>query len=674
MNIHKSLPSFAKLIATACAFGFLQFGKAAEPAAAAAANPGPSAGVYEPLPLGAVEPAGWILAQMTRDATSGLAAHFTELWPNYGSRSYLEKDGNLGCGEMTGNWADGYIRMAYLTGAESARKKADAFVRDILSSRDSDGYLGNVAAKERYNSARTGELWMQSRLYVALLAYYELTGDKQVLDAVVTATKLTMSKYGPAHSPMRLSAQERDAGEPCKVDGHALMFVDVLEWLYRLTADRSYVEFARFLYDDFSGSTDTMQRDVQLGSLLEMKYPFFWHGVHTAEHLRVPLFLAATGAGAPYGQASDNAFEKLRNYIVPSGSCASDESIYNHTPVASQAYEYCTTTELCTSLAKTGRPAYADMVERAVFNAAQGARTADGKYISYLSSDTRPSATEDHDLPYTGKKRFKLSPAHDVGGACCSANAVKIMPYYTSSMWMKSIKDGGIAALLLGPSRARVTMNGVRVTIEENTSYPFSDSITFAITADKPVGFPITVRIPAWSGAVKVDAPGATIASGNGVRVITKTWQTGDSFKIEFENPIVTTKLADGDLAVYRGALLFVQPWPSKLVQLPRKFKVPGFFDYDVVPVTHYEISPEFIDCAAKDAGLTLQHPKEGDEADPWAKPPVILEAAFRSASPKENFRHSCRLIPMGASLLRFAGFRVWPFDDAYFRLPEKYR
>ncbi|MFA6546127.1 MAG: beta-L-arabinofuranosidase domain-containing protein, partial [Limisphaerales bacterium] len=428
---------------------------------------------YEPLPLRSVEPAGWIRVQMTNDAVDGMAGHFIELRPRYGSRSWIAKDGNLGAGEMGGNWLDGYVRMAYLTGIPVAKKRVDDFVRDLLASRDDGVYIGNVKPANRYNSRVTGELWMQSRIYVALLAYYEFTGDRNILDAVIAATRLTMSKYGPSNSPFHLTPEERTAkvnGKTPAVNGHSLMFVDVLEWLYRLTGDRSYLTFSVYLYEDFSSSDDVEEKDMQTYSLLNMKYPFFWHGVHTVEHLRVPLFLAHADGSHPYPQASGNAFAKVLKHIVPGGSCASDEGVMNHLPMPDQPYEYCTTTELSTSLEsalqKTGRTKYADMIERAVFNAAQGARTPDGKCVAYLSSATLPEALEDHDIPYSGKKRHKLSPAHDVGGACCSANAVKIMPYYTSAMWMKSVKDDGLAALLFGPSKVHTIVKGVPVTVD----------------------------------------------------------------------------------------------------------------------------------------------------------------------------------------------------------------
>lgn len=643
----------------------------------AIASAGHAEPVYEPLPLGSVEPKGWIRAQLENDATDGMAGHFIELRPQFGSKSWINQDGNLAAGEMGGNWLDGYVRMAYLTGRPEAKKRADDFVRDILGARGSDGYIGNEKPANRYQNRMTEELWGQSRIYVALLAYYELTGDKQVLEAVTTATKLTMQAYGPANSPFRLTAAERaieKKGKPRTVNGHGLMFVDVLEWLHRLTGDRAYPAFARFLYEDFSSSDDVKWQDIQIRSLQDMKYPFFWHGVHTVEHLRVPLFLAYADGSPPFPQLAENGFAKLAKHIVPSGSMASDEGVMNHAPLPDQSYEYCVTTELAASLGsvlqKSGRTKYADMIERAVFNAAQGARTPDGKCVAYLSSATLTSATEDHNIPYSGRKRHKLSPAHDVGGACCSANAVKILPYYTGAMWMKSGRgeNEGLAALLFGPSQVRTVLRGAKVAIDEATAYPFSDTITFTVTTDSPVNFPLTVRVPSWAGEVTMTAPGAEITAGEGIRTITKTWQTGDKITVDFENPIRAEQLVNGEISINRGPLLFVQSWPSKLVPLDsQKFNVPGFAEYDVIPVTAYNTSGLYADLAEKAMGLTVRRGKCGDELTPWANPPLTLTGDFRTYQRDEGYRKKVTLVPLGSALLRFASFRVWPFDAQYF-------
>ena len=650
----------------------LLFGKMVHPDVPVAT----SFNTFEPLRIGAVKPKGWIREQFRNDIRYGIAGHFLQLKPNYGLRTYLKKNANLGQGEMTGNWADGFVRMVYLSDDERIKSKIDHFVRRILDTRSKKGYLGNVKRKLRFQNTLTGELWTQSRLYVALLAYYELTGKKEVLNAVVRATRLTMQKYHAGNLPFQRTREQEKMARKRVIQSHGLMFVDVLEWLYRITGDKEYVSFAKLLYDDFSHTAAIDDPDVQLPHLLNMKYPFFWHGAHTVEQVRVPLFLKyADSQNMKYAEASDNAMKKLFKHIVPSGSITSAEAIRNAIPTAKRYYEYCTTTEFATTLesalAKTGKMDYADKIETDVLNAAQASRTPDGKEVSYLTADTRITATKDHDFPHTGKGRCQLSPAHKVGGSCCSANAVKVLPYYVSSMWMRSVKNGGLVAALFGPCRVNTTIKGIPVSIEEDTAYPFDNTITFKIRSKKSVEFPLTIRIPKWAGKVDMKASGAEIKKYADRYVLRKKWKQGNKVTVHFENPIRLKHLPDGTVSVYKGPLLFVQPWGYKKIELPKKFRVPGFHEYDLIGTPNYDDSISYVDLKAKNYGMKAKYMKKGDLLHPWANPPLVLDADLRAAVRQNDCRKPFKLVPIGSTLIRFASFRVWPFDDAYFKGSE---
>ncbi|MFA6174484.1 MAG: hypothetical protein WC701_12510, partial [Kiritimatiellales bacterium] len=194
------------------------------------------------------------------------------------------------------------------------------------------------------------------------------------------------------------------------------------------------------------------------------------------------------------------------------------------------------------------------------------------------------------------------------------------------------------------------------------------DTITFTVSAKTPVSFPLTIRIPEWAGNVRITAPGAEVTSGENTRTVTKIWQTGDKVAVDFENPIIANKLVNGELSINRGPLLYVYSWPSKLVPLNvQEFSVPGFEEYNVVPRTAYDTSGLYIDCAEKDFGFALQQNPEGNNLTPWAKSPIELEGTLRTYERSDKYRTKATLVPMGTTLLRFASFRIWPFDEPYF-------
>jgi hypothetical protein len=94
---------------------------------------------------------------------------------------------------------------------------------------------------DRYHhgTGENGELWVQSRALLALLAYYELTGDESYLTAVEDAVHLTMQHYGPGRSYFHLEGR----AELIHLLGltHGLCYVDLLEF-----SDREAVDCAGF--------------------------------------------------------------------------------------------------------------------------------------------------------------------------------------------------------------------------------------------------------------------------------------------------------------------------------------------------------------------------------------------------------------------------------------------
>ncbi len=167
--------------------------------------------VASPLPFGEVMPEGWLLEQMRQDLKEGITGQFpsvnktTEkrLFVRHNARPdnvpHLKDDANVRgwwSGEHEGYYNDGYFRSSWLAGDENNKKKAIQRLDDILAAAD-DGYIGIYSRESRLpDSGPDGELWAQSRLFQALLAYYEASNDKKILHAVERAVKMTMVKRG----------------------------------------------------------------------------------------------------------------------------------------------------------------------------------------------------------------------------------------------------------------------------------------------------------------------------------------------------------------------------------------------------------------------------------------------------------------------------------------------
>ncbi|MFN8598737.1 MAG: glycoside hydrolase family 127 protein, partial [Anaerolineae bacterium] len=344
--------------------------------------------------------------------------------------------------------------------------------------------------------------------------------------------------------------------------------------------------------------------------------------------------------------ARDRALSQLKRYALPSGALMGDEAIHDG-PAPDIGYEYCTLTELLFSLSsavqKSGDRDFGDWLEDIAFNAGQGARLADGTGLAYLSADTRLAAVAsrgDHYSPDQPGRRFKYSPTHEDVACCCNPNAVRFMPHYVSGLWMKLTDRAGVAAVTYGPCVLITTINGVKVTLEETTNYPFDNEIVFAIKPEREVHFAFWLRRPHWALAT-VQADGAAWTGHAGWICLEKTWSTHETVILRFGTDVKFVPYPNGQVAVRYGALQFALPIESERHSL-KDYAVTGFHDYDIVPQgdTPIDEAPE-ID---RD-GWQIEIDPAFDQLHPWDQAAVRLRQG------------SITLVPLGCTVLRHAAF-----------------
>jgi len=607
--------------------------------------------------LGAVQPAGWLRAQLQRDLEHGFASRLDQLTTHAANDLFTHRIGSIGDeiawwdSETRGNWLWGYLMMAYLAGDAQHIARVNQHVADLKATQDADGYIGIYVPAARYqHTGENGELWGQSRALLTLLTHYELTGDAASLQAVEAAAQLTMRHYGRHNPYFNRPGADYVYGYATGVT-HGLNYVDVVEWLYRLTGNSAYRDFGVWLYQDFSSIVGRFTNDdMALRSLNHAHIPFAGHAVHTAEHLRV-LFFAAQMSDDPDIQAAvPNAMRKLGFYTVPSGALIGDESIHG-TAHPEMGYEYCTLTELAHSLIsglqKWGSSSFGDWVENLTFNAAQGARFADGTALCYLSMENRLAADTIRPDAYQVNRfsgsRYKYSPTHEDIAVCCNPNAVRLLPYYVAHLWMKTAD--GIVAALYGASTLTTDVNGVQVTIEEQTEYPFSDTITFTITPAAPVEFALYLRKPAWTSPAQITASGVTISEEGGFYVLRKRWTNPDQVTLTFTPSIQAVLNVNSEYAIRRGALQYVMPIAYRAHAI-KDYAVADFHDYTVLPVDLVQAyQTPILDLDQPNLGLQVQAHEDTNIDQPWDSAPLVLKGAAGT------------FVPMGCTVLRRSTF-----------------
>ncbi len=80
-------------------------------------------------------------------------------------------------------------------------------------------------------------------------------------------------------------------------------------------------------------------------------------------------------------------------------------------------------------------------------------------------------------------------------------------PKLAANLWMAT-EDGGLAAVAYAPSEVGTQAGGVPVAIEEETGYPFRESIELRVRPEKPAEFTLALRIPTWAKNASIQVNG----------------------------------------------------------------------------------------------------------------------------------------------------------------------
>ena len=552
------------------------------------------------LPTGSNKPRGWLLEMMKTDLDRGLVGALDELYPGIkgddlfhtarrGGMEDIPEMGDLiltGApwetsimwwnAETIGNWWDGFVRHAYLTGDEAAMQQSKVIVENLLDSQDEDGYIGIYKKNLRYqHEGSNGELWAQTTAFRMMLAYYELTKEDQVLEAVEKAMAVTMKNYNEdVRNPFDL--KNAFGGVT-----HGLMLTDVCETLYRITNNQVYQDYAVYLYRAFSTfDINRAFNDVRYPFLIEKDKPFTGHGVHTYEHLRSLLNAYYATGYDELKTAYANALYKLNNCLLPSGAGHAMEWIAGLAADPTEtATEFCTMLELRNFFSqaafKTGDMSYADRAEKLTFNGILGFRNHDGSAITYGKPDNCYKLDGMSLNGLEPEVRYKYSPTHSEPAVCCAPNYTRNFSYYVDQMWGRM--ENGLAAISYGPSELKTDVNGVDVQIEQSTQYPYSDIIEFTISIDQPIDFTLYFRMPGWAKDAVI--LGADAVLKNGFYEVRKTWSDGDKIRVQFVHEILPQEFPNGEIYFQRGPLVYALDIPYRRENI-RDYPLEGFHDY----------------------------------------------------------------------------------------------
>ena len=134
------------------------------------------------LPVGSIEPRGWLLRQLRLQA-DGFFGHLTEIsrFLRKEGNAWLSPDGEGHSGwEEVPYWLRGFGDLGYVLGDERIIEEARTWIEAALSSQREDGYFGPRSNLTLIDGKP--DLWPNMLMLNVLQSYYEFSGDGRVLE------------------------------------------------------------------------------------------------------------------------------------------------------------------------------------------------------------------------------------------------------------------------------------------------------------------------------------------------------------------------------------------------------------------------------------------------------------------------------------------------------------
>ncbi len=606
------------------------------------------------LPIGAIEPQGWLRIQL-EDMAHGFTGHLDEIskWCNIKVSAWAnsEGEGDYGWEELP-YWLRGYTDLGYILHNKRIIDESKKWIDSTLASQESSGWFG-----PRANLAND-DIWPNMLMLFVMRSYYEATGDQRVIP-FMTKYFRWMSRQ-PLARILPGSWQKWRGGDNLE---HIL-------WLYNQTGDKWLLAVARVNHErtsDWEGGIPS------------------WHGVNIAEGFREPAEYYQVTHDPRYLQSTIGDYDSVKDTYgqVPGGMYGADESCRPGYTGPRQGTETCAmvemmhSTEMLTRI--TGNPLWADRCETVAFNSLPASMSPNLEGLHYLTAPNQVQLDTANKAPMIEDPgdMFSYDPWDY---RCCQHNVAFGWPYFAENVWMATANNG-LAAVLYAPSTVDAKVgHGTRVKIQEETDYPFRGTIKFEISPASPVSFPLTFRIPGWCRHAKLAVNGkdAGVAPRPDTWIaVNRKWKEGDvvTLVLPMEVSVKVWKKNKNSVSVMRGPLAYSLKIGEKWVKYGGTEKWPA---YEVFPTTKWNYGlvinrenpaasfkvVEVSDPAGKQpfslANAPVEIAAKGRLIPQWKLEPNGMVGALQE-SPAESREPVVKLtlVPMGCARLRLSAFPV---------------
>ena len=454
---------------------------------------------------------------------------------------------------------------------------ADGAIQAILEAQQSDGYMDtyyiiNGLERRFTNLQDNHELYVAGHMIEAAVAYYQSTGKRALLDAVLRLVDCIDAAIGP------------EAGKLHGYPGHPVIEMALMR-LYEITGDSKHLRLAEyFLRQRGQRPLYFRQENERNGNAYPWRdspfqYQYYQAGMplseqKSAEGHAVRAMYLYSGLADVARQTGDaglaedcrrlwRSVTRRRMYVTGAvGSSEYGESFtFDYDLPNDTIYgETCAAIGLVffarRMLALEAKSEYADVMERALYNGVLSGMALDGKRFFYVNPlEVLPEACEKD----AHKRHVKSRRQKWFGCACCPPNIIRLLTSLEDYCYTAD-DDGLWVHLYAGGS---VPVRSGKITVQ--TNYPWEGEIHLCVETEAPVSFALRLRVPGWCEKYEVSVNGESMEmpANDGYLCLRRQWRSGDTVALNLDMPVRLLRANPrvwenaGKLAVTRGPVVY---------------------------------------------------------------------------------------------------------------------
>ena len=402
-------------------------------------------------------------------------------------------------------WMEGAAYILAKHPDEALQAKVEKLIDDIAAHQGTDGYFNiyfTVRERDkRFTNRDCHELYCAGHLFEAAVAYAEATGRDRFLKC--------MEKY--ADYIYKVFVEEHSAA--FVTPGHEEIELALIK-MYRYTKKKKYLDLAAFFINERGKRAEDERGDYnQSHKPVREQTEAFGHSVRAVYLYTAMADLALELQDEALQKACKALYEDItkRKMYITGGigsTCVGETFTRAYDLPNEEAY-----TETCAGiglmffcermLALENCAAYADTIERVLYNGVLSGVSLDGKAFFY--ENPLEITLADHFSNCFGTKRYPITQRVECFGcSCCPPNLNRLFPKLSEYVYGLD----GDTLYVNQFAASELCTDGVTCVMQ--TSYPNDGKVHIKASGVKQ----LAVRFPAWCKSVKTDKPYREVKDG----------------------------------------------------------------------------------------------------------------------------------------------------------------